>query len=141
MSYATTSSLTIKQSNITKAKQNKNQNNRLINCTPCHEINVFFSFISFFNTTPPLWYSSKSEPKPQPGQNKGLRLILDAHTDQISSGTVFDNFKGFVTLVGGRESFPLTQRHSFLLKPGQQSYVAISATSVVSGRIFFYEFD
>ena len=95
-----------------------------------------FLFISFFNTTPPLWYSSKSEPKPQAGQNKGLRLILDAHTDQISSGTVFDNFKGFVTLVGGRESFPLTQRHSFLLKPGQQSYVAISATSVISGRIF-----
>ena len=34
--------------------------------------------------------------------------------------------------MGGRESFPLTQRHSFLLKPGQQSYVAISATSVIS---------
>ena len=141
MSYPTASSPTMKQKNELKFRvniQNKNQNNRLIKCTPCHEINgSFFLFISFFNTTPPLWYSSKSEPKPQAGQNKGLRLILDAHTDQISSGTVFDNFKGFVTLVGGRESFPLTQRHSFLLKPGQQSYVAISATSVISGRIFF----
>ena len=82
--------------------------------------------------TPPSWYTNNSEPRTQAGQNKGLRLILDAHNDQISSGTVFDDFKGFVTLVGGRESFPLTQRHSFLLKPGQQSYVAISATSVIS---------
>ena len=50
----------------------------------------------------------------------------------MSSGTIFDNFKGFVTLVGGRDSFPLTGRQSFLLKPGQESYVAITATSVIS---------
>ena len=87
---------------------------------------------TFFNTTKPKFY--ENQPKSQAGLNKGLRLILDAHSDQISAGTVFDNFKGFVTLVGDRSSFPLTQRHSFLLRPGQQSYVAISATSVTSDQ-------
>ena len=34
--------------------------------------------------------------------------------------------------MGDRDSFPLTGRQSFLLKPGQESYVAITATSVIS---------
>ncbi len=64
------------------------------------------------------------------GQNKGLTLILDAHTDQVSAGTIADNFRGFVTVVGTKGSYPLTSRHSFLVKPGQENYVSLSATSV-----------
>ena len=92
----------------------------------------FYLVGSFLGNEVPEWFSKQDEPKARAGQNKGLKLILDAHTDQVSSGTIFDNFKGFVTLVGGRDSFPLTQRQSFLLKPGQESYVAITATSVIS---------
>ena len=81
----------------------------------------------------PDWYKDK-EPKPQPGRTKGLRLVLDAHSDQISPGTVFDDFKGFVTVVGDKSSFPLTKRNSFLLKPGRENYVSISAVNVISDK-------
>ena len=86
---------------------------------------------SFFNTTVPDWYKNV-EPKSQPGQNKGLKLVLDAHSDMISPGTVFDDFKGFVTVVGDKSNFPLTKRQSILLKAGQENYIAMSALSVKS---------
>ena len=86
---------------------------------------------SFFNTTVPDWYKNV-EPKSQPGQNKGLKLVLDAHSDMISPGTVFDDFKGFVTVVGAKSNFPLTKRQSILLKAGQENYIAMSALSIIS---------
>ena len=66
--------------------------------------------------------------KSEPGVGKGLRLVLDAHSHLISSGTVFDNFKGFTTLVGDPNSFPLTRIDGLLLKTGQENYVSIMPT-------------
>ena len=86
---------------------------------------------SFENKDLPDWYKDK-EPKSEPGQSNGLRLVLDAHSDLISPGTVFDNFKGFITVVGDKTSFPLTKRTGFLLRPGRENHIALSATSVVS---------
>ena len=103
----------------------------LVRCLQCCH-NVIFSLYSFFDKTLPEWYVSKGEPKSQAGQHKGLKLILDGHSDQISPGTVFDDFNGFVTLVGDRNSFPLTHKQSFLIRPGLESNVAITATSVIS---------
>ena len=40
---------------------------------------------------------------------KGLRLVLDAHSNLISPGTVYDNFKGFIAVVGDTINFPLTE--------------------------------
>ena len=34
----------------------------------------------------PQWYIDDKEPVPQAGVNKGLSLILDAHTDLLSPG-------------------------------------------------------
>ena len=34
----------------------------------------------------------KVEPKIYPGRAEGLQLVLDAHTDRLSSGSVYDNF-------------------------------------------------
>ena len=88
-------------------------------------------FLSYYNVTVPEWFK-KSEPKSQAGQNKGLKLVLDAHSDMISPGTVFDDFKGFVTVVGAKSNFPITKRQSFLLKAGQENYVSMSAINVIS---------
>ena len=55
------------------------------------------------------------EPNTRPGQDKGLRLILDAHADRVSAGTVSDNFRGFITVVDGGDKYPLTTRNSFLV--------------------------
>ena len=85
---------------------------------------------SFDDYEQPLWYSESKEPKTRPGQDKGLRLILDAHTDRVSAGTVSDNFRGFITVVDGGDKYPLTTRSSFLVRPGKENYVAINAMKV-----------
>ena len=47
--------------------------------------------------------------KPAAGINEGLTVLLDAHRDLISPGTVFDDFRGFVTKVNPKMSFPVPQ--------------------------------
>ena len=68
----------------------------------------------------------------EPGMKKGLRLVLDAHSNLISPGTVYDNFKGFTAVVGDTINFPLTEMDGFLLKTGQENYVSINPIDVVS---------
>ena len=70
------------------------------------------------------------EPKSQAGQNKGLQLVLDAHSDKISIGSIFDSFKGFVAVVGNKIEYPLTKKHGFLLRAGQENHVSLSATRI-----------
>ena len=75
-------------------------------------------------------YVGRKEPRTQPGQNKGLRLILDAHTDRVAPGTVSDNFRGFSTVIDGGDKYPLTSKNSFLIRPGRENYIALSALRV-----------
>ena len=85
---------------------------------------------SFEKNELPEWYTGSKEPHTQPGQDKGLHLVLDAHTNRVSSGTVSDNFRGFVTVVDGPDKYPLTSRKSFLIRPGKANYVAINSIQV-----------
>ena len=78
----------------------------------------------------PEEYRENNEPIPHPGQDKGLRLVLDAHSDLVSPGSVADRFRGFVVLIDGINDYPLSSRRSFLLKPGYESMVQISASQV-----------
>ena len=88
----------------------------------------------FEDETLPDWFGEQNEPKTQPGQNKGLRLILDAHTDRISPGTVSDNYRGFVTVIDGGEKYPLTAKNGFLIRPGKENYVALSALRIEADK-------
>ena len=63
-----------------------------------------------------------------------MRLVLDAHSNLISSGTVFDNFKGFTTVVGDPNSFLLTKMDGTLLKTGQENYVSILPTDIIADK-------
>ena len=85
---------------------------------------------SFDNTSPPEWYQERNEPATQPGQNKGLTLVLDAHTDMVSSGSVSDNFKGFVTVVDASNNYPQTQTNGILIRPGRENHVAMAALEI-----------
>ncbi len=86
---------------------------------------------SFYHETRlPDWFIDKNEPKSQAGLAKGLQLVLDAHTDRVSPGTVFENYDGFRVHVNKRTSFPLIKRQSFLVKPGQQTFVSLSAIDI-----------
>ena len=57
-----------------------------------------------------------------------MQLILDAHTDKLSSGSVSDNFRGFHTVIDGKNKYPFTSRNVLLIKSGQANEVEISAT-------------
>lgn len=59
-----------------------------------------------------------------------MRVVLDGHSDRVSSATISDNFRGFITVVDGKEKYPLTSRNSFTISPGRENYVALSAFEI-----------
>ena len=54
---------------------------------------------AFDSSTPPSWYTNQGEPKSQAGINKGLTVMLDAHSDIWSSAFVDSDFTGFTGIV------------------------------------------
>ena len=66
--------------------------------------NVFDSF-EYPSSLPP-GFESGDEPSPETGKNRGLTLIIDAHSDIASPNTVRDDFEGFLTLVNSQTKFP-----------------------------------
>ena len=48
---------------------------------------------SFLNLSISQWFFDKNEPTSKSGKNKGLTLVLDAHTDILETGTVSDDIR------------------------------------------------
>ena len=48
---------------------------------------------SFGNQSDSQWFFDGNEPTSKSGKNKGLTLILDAHTDIVETGTVSDDVR------------------------------------------------
>lgn len=76
---------------------------------------------SFENSSLPNWFKNNNEPKSLSGSSTGLMIVIDAHTDQLSSGSVDYDFKGFLGLISAKgEDFGLVSPSlnylNFLLK-------------------------
>ena len=41
-----------------------------------------------------------------------------------------DNYQGFITNVDVRDKYPITSKASFLIRPGKENHVTISAVNV-----------
>ena len=82
-----------------------------------------------FESELPNWYTSNNEPKTVSGRNKGLVLMLDAHSDQLSAGSVDRNFRGFTAVVGSRGSFPLMNKDGLPIRPGKNACITITFLS------------
>ena len=87
---------------------------------------------AFDDNDPPQWYNNNKEPKPQAGRNKGLTLIIDGHSNKVSSGTVKQNYKGFITLVDDNDKFPLLSSSKLILRPGFESNIEVDAIQLDS---------
>jgi len=87
---------------------------------------------SFSNSTLPSEFLKGLEPKTVPGQNKGLVLILDAHSDLFSPASVDNNIDGFIGLVGPTNSFPFMSQEGFDIKPGHSNTVTLSGYQIVA---------
>ena len=48
----------------------------------------------------------------------GLTVVLDAHSDQFSAGSLDSDTRGFLGLIRPSGSFPLTTLGSFDIRPG-----------------------
>ena len=73
---------------------------------------------AFTNSELPNNYVNSGEPQVQPGQNKGLYLMLDAHSDLFSASSVDSDNEGFVGLVHPKGAFPFTMLEGFTIRPG-----------------------
>ena len=94
------------------------------------ELQKFDESHSFGNSKKPDWYSNANEPQSLSGKNKGLFLMLDAHSNILTSGSVDNDLQGFVGLVHNRGSFPLVAKSGFQIRPGSNNMVALSAVMV-----------
>ena len=81
---------------------------------------------AYSNSTLPDDFAKKLEPTTIPGRNKGLVLILDAHSDLFSPASVDSNINGFIGFVGPKNSFPFMSQEGFDIKPGQSNTVTLS---------------
>jgi len=85
---------------------------------------------SFMDYNTPDWYATSGEPTIQPGINKGLTVILDAHNDILSEGSVDSDSYGFTGVITSRGSYPLTNREGFQIIPGHSNQIGLSATKI-----------
>ena len=69
---------------------------------------------------------------PEAGRNKGLQLVLDAHAEKVSGGTIHSDFDGFYATIGPKDQYPLTMRKSILIRPGCNNFVSLEATKITS---------
>ena len=73
---------------------------------------------AFTNSELPNSYVNNNEPQVQPGQNKGLYLMLDAHSDLFSASSVDSDIAGFIGLIHPKGAFPFTMLEGFNIRPG-----------------------
>ena len=78
----------------------------------------------------PKWYTEQNEPKPEAGRDKGLVLIVDGHSNKQSAATVRENFRGFITVVDGREKFPLVSLAKHTTRAGFVNNVDVNAINM-----------
>ena len=55
--------------------------------------------------------------------NKGLTVVLDAHTDILGSSSIDVDNQGFIGTVTSSASFPLTFQDGFQISPGYTTMV------------------
>ena len=68
----------------------------------------------------------------EPGINKGLRLVLDSHSDILSASSLDSDTHGFVGLISQSGSYPQHNFGGFDIKPGYKNSVALSATKITA---------
>ncbi len=66
-----------------------------------------------------------------PGRNKGLVLMLDTHSDQLSPGSVDSDFRGFSAVIGSSRSFPLMSQDGLPIRLGKVNKPGIVAYAVI----------
>jgi len=94
------------------------------------QLQVIDKNASFADSTLPKKYMRNKEPTTLPGRNKGLVLMLDAHTDLLAAGSVDSDYKGFTGLVSPSGSFPFTMQEGFEIRPGHNNIITLTGSKI-----------
>ena len=62
------------------------------------------------------------------GMKKGVKLLLDLHSNFESLGSVPDFFKAFQVFVGHPAEYPIFKQQSVMVKPGHETSLDLTAT-------------
>ena len=62
------------------------------------------------------------------GKKKGVRLLLDLHSNFEGSASVPDFFKAFQVFVGQPTEYPVLKQQSIMVKPGHETFIDLAAT-------------
>jgi len=85
---------------------------------------------SFLSSTVPKYYVDNEEPKTIPGKNKGLILMLDAHSDWLAPGSMDGDFRVFTSFIESSGSFPLISHEGWHIKPGYNNIITLTSSIV-----------
>ena len=85
---------------------------------------------SFISSTVPSYYIENNEPKTIPGKNKGLVLMLDAHSDWLAPGSMDGDFGGFTAFIESSGNFPFVSQKGWHIKPGYNNLITLTSVLV-----------
>ena len=61
------------------------------------------------------------------GEENGLRLTLDLHSNKMFLGTLNKDYEAFKVFIGQPEEFPVMKKRSLKLQPGREHFVELKA--------------
>ena len=67
---------------------------------------------------------------PEPGISKGLKLVLDSHSDLVAGSSISEDIDGFFAVIDSQDQFPMTMRKTVFIRPGHTNNVALKVTRV-----------
>ena len=87
---------------------------------------------SFLSSTIPTYYVENEEPKTIPSRNKGLVLMLDAHSDWLAPSSKDADFIGLSAFVQSSGSFPLMSQEGLKIKSGYNNITTLTSSIVIA---------
>ena len=87
---------------------------------------------AFLPSSIPTDYAETQEPKTISGINKGLVLIIDAHSNWIVPGSAKGDFHGFDAFIDSSSTFPLTEQAGVPIKSGFNNIIKLTSSMVVA---------
>ena len=85
---------------------------------------------SFSDSQVPIKYLIDNEPKSLPGRNKGLVVVLDAHRDLLSAGSMDIDLFGFLGFIGTNQTYPRLNLEGFEIMAGHRNIITLTATKL-----------
>ena len=83
---------------------------------------------SFLSSNLPPVMTQNTEP--QAGAEKGLVVLLDAHSDWLVPGSFSEDFHAFTAVIQSSGSFPLTSQGGLVIRPGYNNVITLTSTKI-----------